>query len=86
MKGDNISERLLDFAVGILQLVQALPKTAAGRHVGSQLFRSSTSAGANYEEARGAESKATLFTNWRFVGRKQESRVTGFGCSIDLVW
>src|SRR4051794_4751193 len=58
MRGDNISERLLDFAVRIIRLVQALPKTAVGRHVGGQLLRAGTSAGANYEEGRGAESRA----------------------------
>jgi four helix bundle protein len=31
--------------------------TLVGRRVGDQLLRSGTSAGANYEEARGAESK-----------------------------
>lgn len=58
MKGDNIAERLLDFGVRIITLVNALPKTIVGRHIGGQLLRSGTSAGANYEEARGAESKA----------------------------
>lgn len=56
MKGDDISERLLDFAVRSLRVTAALPRTVAGRHVAGQLARCSTSAGANYEEARGAES------------------------------
>ena len=58
MKGNDISERLLDLAVRILRLVQVVPKTIAAKHVASQLLRSGTSAGANYEEARGAESRA----------------------------
>jgi four helix bundle protein len=58
MKGDDISDRLLGFAVRIIKLVLALPKNTVGRHVGGQLVRSGTSAGANYEEARGAESRA----------------------------
>ncbi len=58
MKGDDIAERLIDFAVRIIILVKALPKTAVAKHIGGQLLRSGTSAGANYEEARGAESKA----------------------------
>jgi four helix bundle protein len=58
MKGDDISDRLVDFAVRTLRLVQALPKSLGGRHIASQLLRSGTSAGANYEEARGAESRA----------------------------
>lgn len=58
MKGDDISDRLLDFAVRIIRLTQALPKSVAGRHIGGQLIRCGTSAGSNYEEARGAESRA----------------------------
>jgi four helix bundle protein len=57
VKGDDLSERLLDFGVRAMKLVQALPKTFCGKHVASQLLRSATSAGANYEEARGGESK-----------------------------
>src|SRR5262245_16002781 len=58
MKGDDLSERLLKFAVRVLRLVQALPRNASSRHVAGQLLRCGTSAGANYEEARGAESRA----------------------------
>jgi four helix bundle protein len=58
MKGDNLADRMLDFAVRVIKLVQALPKNPVGRHVGGQLVRSGTSAGSNYEEARGAESRA----------------------------
>ena len=44
MKGDDIAERLLNFAVRILRLVQALPKTLPGKHVAGQLIRCGTSA------------------------------------------
>lgn len=56
--GEDIAGRLLDFAVRIIKLVNALPKTSVGKHVGGQLMRAGTSAGSNYEEACGAESKA----------------------------
>jgi len=55
--GRDIAERLVGFAVAILRLTKQFPKDLAGRHVGSQLVRSATSGGANYEEARGAESR-----------------------------
>src|ERR1700677_1316366 len=58
MKGDDLSERLLAFAVRITRLVGSLPKNLVGRHVAGQLLRCGTSGGSNYEEARGAESKA----------------------------
>jgi four helix bundle protein len=56
-KGDDIQNRLMDFAVNILSLCSTLPKTAAGRHISGQLLRSGTSPAPNYGEARGAESK-----------------------------
>jgi four helix bundle protein len=55
-KGDDIQERLIDFAVRIMKLCSALPKTQAGKHVAGQLLRCGTSPAPNYGEARGAES------------------------------
>jgi four helix bundle protein len=57
MKGDEIADRLVGLAVAVIRLVDALPDTSAGKHVAGQLLRAGTSPGANYEEARGAESK-----------------------------
>ncbi|HVO28129.1 MAG TPA: four helix bundle protein [Candidatus Margulisiibacteriota bacterium] len=57
MKGDDIAARLVALAVRVVKIVDALPDTLAGRHVAGQLLRSGTSPGANYEEARGAESR-----------------------------
>lgn len=54
----DIADRLLDFTVRIIRLVDALLKTLTGRHLSGQLLRSGTSSGANYEDACGAESKA----------------------------
>ncbi len=58
MIGDDIADRLLRFAARVLQLVGTLPGSPVGRHVARQLIRSGTAGGANYEEARGAESRA----------------------------
>ena len=55
-KGDDIQERLIDFAVAIIGLCSKLPKTRAGNHVSGQLLRCGTSPAPNYGEARGAES------------------------------
>src|SRR5712691_1627035 len=56
MKGDDIAARLVALAVAIVKIVDALPETSAGKHIAGQLLRSGTSPGANYAEARGAES------------------------------
>lgn len=58
MKGDDIANRLLDLAIASLQLATRIEHTPAGKHIARQLIRCSTSTGANYEEARSAESPA----------------------------
>jgi four helix bundle protein len=57
MKGDDIAERLLDFSAEVVVLVRGLPADVAGRHVARQLIRAGTAGGANYAEARSAESR-----------------------------
>ena len=54
----NLQERLIDYAVRIINLIEKLPDTRAGRHVADQLLRSGTSPAPNYGEAQGAESRA----------------------------
>lgn len=58
VKGDDIAERLLDFAVRVGKVVDALPETRLGRHVAGQLVRCGTASPPNYEEGRAAESRA----------------------------
>ncbi len=55
---DALGDRLVEFAVRVLKLVEALPRTKGARHCGDQLLRAATSPGANYQEARSAESRA----------------------------
>ena len=57
-KGDQLSDRLLDFIVRVIKTVDSLPNTGAGRHIGGQLVGAGTSCGANYEEGCGAESRS----------------------------
>jgi four helix bundle protein len=56
-KPHNLEERLIDFAVDVIDVVEALPSSKAGNHIANQLVRSGTSPAPNYGEARGAESK-----------------------------
>jgi len=64
---NDLSERFLEFAANIIKLVVRLSKTTVGRHIGGQLTRSGTSAGANYEEACGAESRADFIHKLQIV-------------------
>jgi four helix bundle protein len=58
VRGDELADRLIDFAVQIIALASRLPRDTVGRHIASQMIESGTSVGAHYEEARGAESRA----------------------------
>ena len=53
----DLNDRLVDFAVRIINLSEKIPKTSAGIHISKQILRSGTSPAANYAEARGAESR-----------------------------
>ncbi|HEV3340406.1 MAG TPA: four helix bundle protein [Pirellulales bacterium] len=65
LKGEDLGERLLDFAVRVGKVADALPKTRLGRHVAAQLVRCGTSPAPNYEEARAAESRADFIHKLR---------------------
>jgi four helix bundle protein len=53
----DLQDRLIDFAVRIISVVEAFPNTRAGKHIASQLVRSGTSPAPNYGEAQRAESQ-----------------------------
>src|SRR3989338_6367710 len=53
----DLSERTAVFGEAIIDFVHALPDSQVIRPLVSQIVRSSTSVGANYMEADGAESK-----------------------------
>jgi len=56
--GDHLRLRTKAFALRVIKLSAALPRSAAGRVLGDQALRSGTSIGANYREAYRARSKA----------------------------
>jgi len=66
-QADKLEERLIDFAVRVINLSASLPKTAAGKHIAGQILRSGTSPAPNYGEARGAESHADFIHKLRIV-------------------
>jgi four helix bundle protein len=56
-QADILSNRFLNFGANIIKLTKKIDSNQMHRHIGMQLFSSATSIGANYEEARGAESR-----------------------------
>jgi len=75
-RGDDIEERLIDFAVMVIALCEKMPETRAGRHVAGQLVRSGTSPAPQYGEARGAESRRDFIHKLRIcLMELNESRI-----------
>jgi four helix bundle protein len=58
MNADELKTRTKQFALRILKLVAALPKTVEGRAIANQLVRSGTAVAANYRAACRGRSKA----------------------------
>ena len=54
----ELQDRTKQFALRVLKLTDALPPSAAGRAISSQLVRAATSVGANYRSACRARSRA----------------------------
>ena len=67
MEKHEFGERLQDLAVWIITMSNSLPRTLVGRHIALQVLRSGTLAGANYCEARGAESRADFAHKMQIV-------------------
>lgn len=75
-KGDDIEERLIEFAVRVVKLCNALPRTIAGNHFSRQLLRSGTSPAAHYAEARGAESSNDFVHKLKIASKElNETRI-----------
>jgi four helix bundle protein len=61
-RSTNLVDRTKAFALRIIRLYAALPKTMPAQIIGKQLLRSGTSVGAQYREARRARSRAEFIS------------------------
>jgi four helix bundle protein len=66
----DLGKRTKDFALRIIRLYAALPKTTEAQVIGKQVLRSGTSVGAHYREARRAKSDADFIS--KIEGALQE--------------
>ena len=86
-RASEVEDRLIDFAVRVIKVADALPKTPAGKHIALQLLRSGTSPAPNYAEARGAESNADFVHKLKIAlkelnescAARPTARAMGFG-------
>ena len=63
----DLEDRLINFSVRIVRLVEFLPESKTGNHIRGQLLRSCTAASPNYAEARDAESRADFIHKLKIV-------------------
>jgi four helix bundle protein len=72
----DLEERLIDYSVELLDIVDLLPNNKGANHLGSQLVRFGTSPALNYGEAQGAESRRDFIHKMRVSLKElRESRV-----------
>ncbi len=67
MNPPDLKERTKAFAIRVVKVTEALPRTRAGDVIGRQLLRSATSVGANYRAARRAKSPADFIHKMSIV-------------------
>jgi four helix bundle protein len=67
MDQEAFKRRTQDYALQVIGMVEALPRTRAGDVIGRQLLRSATSVGANYRAACRARSTADFIAKMGIV-------------------
>jgi four helix bundle protein len=67
MKKSDLKERLINFAVIIIEIVNKMPNTKAGNYLSGQLIRSGTSPALNYGEAQSGESRKDFIHKLKIV-------------------
>jgi four helix bundle protein len=72
MDNKLLQTRTKQFALRIIRLTAALPKTRLGDVLGRQALRSGTSIGANYREALRASSRRHFITTLEIVVREAD--------------
>lgn len=67
MDKHDLEERLISFAVLIVEIVESMPDTKAANHLSGQLLRSGTSPALNYGEAQSGESRRDFIHKIKIV-------------------
>ncbi len=63
----DLEERLINFSVLIIDIVNEMPNTKAANHLSGQLVRSGTSPALNYGEAQSAESRKDFIHKMKVI-------------------
>ncbi len=76
MKDGDLRKRTKEFALRVIKLYTALPKTTEAQVLGKQILRSGTSVGAHYREGCRAKSNADFIS--KIEGALQELDETSY--------
>jgi four helix bundle protein len=79
----DLIERTKQFALRVIKLVGALPRTIEGKAIASQLMRSGTSVAANYRAACRARSKAEFIAKLGTVEEEADESAFWLDLIID---
>lgn len=82
MNAKELKERTKQFALRVMRLVDALPKSVKARAIANQVIRSGTSVGANYRAASRARSRAEFISKIAVV--EEEADETAFWLELIL--
>lgn len=63
----DLEDRLINFAVLIVRIVESMPDTRAANHLAGQLIRSGSSPSLNYGEAQSGESRKDFIHKIKIV-------------------
>jgi four helix bundle protein len=73
----DLEDRLIDFAIIVDDIVEALPNTRLGNYIAGQLIRSGCSPALNYGEAQSAESRNDFIHKMKLILKElRESMVS----------
>ncbi len=81
--GDDLRDRTKKFAVRIVHLYRALPKTTEAQVLGKQVLRSGTSVAANYRAACRGRSRAEFISKLGVVAEEADETVFGLEMLVD---
>ncbi|MFP9099491.1 four helix bundle protein [Flavobacterium sp. RHBU_24] len=86
MTSDELKFRTKRFSLMIIDLVDKLPNTIAGRAVANQIVRSGTSVGANYRAVCRARSDREFIAKMTIVAEESDETLFWLEIIMDKQW
>ena len=83
MRMEGLRDRTKQFALRVVRLFTALPKTSEAQVLGKQFLRSGTSVAANFREASRARSDAEFISKLGIVEQELDESILGFELLVE---